>query len=351
MIAWLAVIGWLAVIALLPACASGLDATAAGAPVLAPTCEDAVAAHTDVAGYPTIQGAIDDNEERAVIEVCPGLWAESLVITRSVEVVGAEGHGSRIRGGMVITGASATLTGVWVTGGSARPDLGDTRDCGGGIEVSDGEAHLFGVAITDNEAVRGGGLCATHAGVEVGAASVILRNAADDGGGVYLDNSRIVLSADSEINGNTATVSGGGIYALHSDIVGGLVVQNQAPDGGGIVLHSSTLAASAITANFGSSGGGVYGGAFLVRGAELSGNTATLDGGGLYSYGGSIGVFDSTVQRNVATRGGGGWMDAGTLASVESMWTDQWPDDIAATDVSWVAGTRVSFTCTAFGCE
>lgn len=333
------------------ACAAALDATTPGVEILEPDCIEGVAAHTEHAGYASVQAAIDDGDPDDLIHVCAGEWEGRVRITRNVSLLGISPQETVLVGGLDVTDARANLTDLWVARGVQTDDLVNNGAYGGGIRALNARLQLSNVAITDNTAIHGAGISASESSVELTDGCVVARNAAVVGGGILLESSSLSLSIDSGVTENVAEGLGGGIFALDSHLSGGTIVQNKATYGGGVVLSRATLEDVQVTANNAESGAGVYGSDFLLRGTDLSGNTATLDGGAIYSYGGTVGVFDSTVQRNVATRGAGAWLDTGTLASVETAWTDQHPDDIAATDLSWNAGDKTTFNCTAFACD
>ena len=225
---------------------------------------------------------------------------------------------------------------------------------GGGVEVDVGYfVTLFDVLVADNSARFGGGVIVNgDSGVRAGGSSfnarlsvqqseIIENNASDAGGGIYctgnvhvyiqenskVGNSRFVFPIGTISNGNTATNSGGGIYADNGCTVDlyDAVKSNRAAVGGGVYATDATTkinmfeAAAAIVENEATNGSG--GGAYLSAGAdleqqagEISNNNASTHGGGVYAIDdGSVYYANLTrstntiaVSENFAGSNGGG---------------------------------------------
>jgi len=141
-------------------------------------------------------------------------------------------------------------------------------------------------------------------------------NQANYGGGIYFegntDTAKLLVSNDNLISGNTANISGGGIYLQHADMTmtapGSSIVFNTAVNfGGGLRLQGTggtigtraTVGSngySGIAAIYGNSAG--YGGGvalqglvssgtgkadfYLQGGASIAGNFASVSGGAIY---------------------------------------------------------------------
>jgi predicted outer membrane repeat protein len=95
-------------------------------------------------------------------------------------------------------------------------------------------------------------------------------------------------------------------------------------DGGGLRLTSNsgaTLTDVAITDNQAGNGGGIStSNSLTLNGVTISSNTASLDGGGVYSFGttpGSSGLTNVTITNNSATGNGGGLRAAGANPMVQ----------------------------------
>jgi hypothetical protein len=110
-----------------------------------------------------------------------------------------------------------------------------------------------------------------------------------------------VTIADSQIGGNTASETGGGIYVFgNSDVTifDGTVISGNVADGG--------------------DGGGlaVRDGRVLIDESEISYNTAITNGGGIQQTGGVITALNSLLYANAARYGGGLYVEGATSALV-----------------------------------
>lgn len=133
---------------------------------------------------------------------------------------------------------------------------------------------------------------------------------AENGGGIHV-----------EIAGNTATVSGGGIYVAGGTVIIGEDVQisnNTAKNGGGTVTIGEDVKITKNSAAGGEDalsglGGGIYvaGEAILQGNAEVSGNNALTEGGGIYVRGGGKATIEGKVKITGNIAGGGGGVYAG----------------------------------------
>ena len=157
--------------------------------------------------------------------------------------------------------------------------------------------------------------------------------AASNAAGSLTDNSGVFNIATSSndsvslsgltITGGNASEDGGGISASFTDIqlTGVNVSGNQSSGnrgGGGIMTEGQlTLDESTVSGNFsfitGVSGGGVGGGiaafgsaAVTVTNSTISENSATNNGGGIYTAGSDVTLVDSAVVDNSSGREGGG---------------------------------------------
>ncbi len=166
----------------------------------------------------------------------------------------------------------------------------------------------------------GGGLY-TGGSVNVTIAGAVIKGntAAIDGGGVYsgrtLTLSSGTIGGTGEGEGNTAGGNGGGIYAPNLTIDGGSVSGNTAAGNGGGIYSSSvfTMNAGDITDNTAANGGGIYCPVIdrdvnsTLAGGTISNNTATVNGGGIYSKSAvEISGTGSEISANTAAGNGGG---------------------------------------------
>ncbi len=135
-----------------------------------------------------------------------------------------------------------------------------------------------------------------------------------DGGdaGTVLSSVEGALTASGLTVRNGAAANGGGVYCLASDLVlEDVVVQvNEATTyGGGVFLQScanATLTDVQLSENKASSGAGLYAttsDGLVLDGLAVTGNEATVVGGGLVLSNADFTLTDSVVSENVAGRG------------------------------------------------
>lgn len=220
----------------------------------------------------------------------------STVTLTGVAVVDNRAPNGGNGGGIFNTGA------LNMTGGS----LGrNTAQSGGGLSngtslMSGGPVTLNGVTVEDNVATSfGGGLfdanppgaAVTHSLTLSGAA--IRNNRAVSGGGISTRaNSRVNVGPGTLVAGNTASAAGGGVNSEGVLTVNGATFTGNTADLGGALqtVGRTTLTASTIHGNTARAGAGIRLTAGLtdVDNSTLSGNVATLDGGGALDVTGTI---------------------------------------------------------------
>jgi predicted outer membrane repeat protein len=128
-------------------------------------------------------------------------------------------------------------------------------------------------------------------------------------------NLTLLGSGTAVLNGHnsrtTLIVSSGATAALnHMTVTGGNASgSGQAADGGGIRNFGTlTLAQRTVNNSAGGSGGGIFNdssAALTLKQTTVSGNTATVDGGGIYNNG-MMTLTGSAISNNSATYSGGG---------------------------------------------
>lgn len=180
---------------------------------------------------------------------------------------------------------------------------GEIKDCkvhGDGVILVNGESKFImdGGTISGCEADAGGGLYATN-GSTININSGIISKCtapADNGGGLYADNSTVTISGGT-ISGCKG-VWGGGLYAENSstiEISGGTISGCTAGAGGGLYVVGSTLniKGGTISECFVSDtgkGGGLFAdqSTLTISGGTIKGNKA--------AYGGGVALRDSRVK-------------------------------------------------------
>ena len=182
---------------------------------------------------------------------------------------------------------------------------------GSGVEVKKGTFTMYGGEISGNSASNGGGVYVCGGSTfDLYGGKISGNTVTNDGGGVCVaTNGKFNMHGGKiEISGNTAATYGGGVYVattgefnMRGGTIGGAAADkankaNKAKYGGGVyVVGGGTLNMS--------------GGKFTMSGGEISGNTATSNGGGVY-VGGSGSTFTmsdtASITDNTATSNGGG---------------------------------------------
>jgi hypothetical protein len=198
--------------------------------------------------FNTISAAIDAAGTGDVIELCAGTYTETIVVDRSVSIVGLLGKEQTIiepstSGGPVVavTGADVSLRGLTITGGvgvgsanylqggggisaitatgfvlEESDIVGNSAEACGGLLLGEG-AQLNNVVVSGNTAVAdGGGLCVAGE-AQLQAVSIFDNSAGGFGGGIYQSDSSVVIT-DSSVYRNNATNGGGASLALQSSL-------------------------------------------------------------------------------------------------------------------------------------
>lgn len=223
----------------------------------------------------------------------------------------------------------------------------------GRIEI-EGLTIRNGVVTNDN----GGGILLTNTGALELTDVQISGNRAQSGGGIYAVlwswmNDGMLNMARCVIEGNTATSHGGGFANFTfriSKIDASTFSNNVAQIGGGIFnsfMSTALIQGSTISANRAQSGGGIgmlWGrGVMTLVNTTLSGNTATLAGGGISGTSSDlVNLFSSTVTLNRAagSADGGGINSPGPVRLGNSVLAGNLDDDRVAPDC---AATLSSF--------
>jgi uncharacterized repeat protein (TIGR02543 family) len=202
---------------------------------------------------------------------------------------------------------------------------------GGAINAPKAKLVMDGGAVTNNAAEgnnNGGGVCVDTLEMSSGTISDnrlmrIIGDAAHGGGGVYVASS--VFMTGGTISGNSVEPSvtnslrgagsGGGIFVGKGNgtvsITGGTISNNYCTaTGGGIYAEEGvkvTIGGSAVISenHSGQGGGGVHarGTVIVQENAQISGNLAQLNGGGI--QGNVVVIEGGTISGNTAPTGGG----------------------------------------------
>ena len=198
------------------------------------------------------------------------------------------------------SGTETVASGV-ITGGMGTPvtEAESSTLYGGAVYISGGSFTMFGGAIAGNSAYYGGGVAVHNGGTFTMNSGAILGNVSYSGGGLLLlgeENECIFTMNNGKITDNTATGTGGGVYADFAPcsitMNDGEISRNTAVNGGGVMIYNGaafTMKDGSVTDNAAAtSGGGVYcsrhastfsASTFTFDGGIISGNTAKQGGG------------------------------------------------------------------------
>jgi predicted outer membrane repeat protein len=202
-----------------------------------------------------------------------------------------------------VAGAAAGGLGASL-GDNARFDLlhsqvyANTAYQGGGVYFQDtsitygiDHAHIEDTEIRSNIASLSAGM-ESHSGDATHPVTLVRSHLHDNHASVYggaLGNYGSMTLTDSTVDANVADMKGGGIY----DYEGGLinVVQstlsgNSAQTGGAIFVELFIHSKAGVT----------------LTNSTVSGNSAVVDGGGIYAQGGQVGLFNATIAENLVDK-------------------------------------------------
>lgn len=188
---------------------------------------------------------------------------------------------------------------------------------GGAVYVGSGTTYIQkNVKISNNSAINGGGLYLDdnfrNTQIYIQNDVEIFSNSAINGGGIYFVKRSLYIQNNVKIYKNHAN-TGGGLYIVDFDsyIVDVDFFENTATyDGGGIYSSSSAfirkLSNSRIYSNQANNGAGLYAGGMLnLNNTFIYNNAAVNNGGGLYlgipSFGNSLILTFSSFENNSAS--------------------------------------------------
>ena len=150
-------------------------------------------------------------------------------------------------------------------------------------DISGNSPNKYQLVITDSSADKTGKITGGYA---------------ENGGGIYCEYPAKISLMGVTITGNHATSKGGGIYldksVTYSTILGITLTNNTASYGGGLYTGShsmeikqyGTTTGTVISGNTAEYGGGIYNAGFIkfYEAVSITGNSATVHGGGIYQH-------------------------------------------------------------------
>jgi uncharacterized repeat protein (TIGR01451 family) len=223
---------------------------------------------------------------------------------------------------LVISGPiTVTVEGLRITGGNAQ------NSEGGGVYVTTATITLNNNIIADNAAYEGGGLCVEQSRYASLNNNVISGNTISwAGGGVYISG-----CGDVSLNGNLIDANfgdgdysrGGGLVVIansHVALSGNTISRNRAGEGGGIEVaigRDNLLSHNTIISNSSRYFGGVFLSAWGYTRLDdnfISGNQGEA-GGGVAMFESQATFQANTIVSNTASyQGGGLWVGGGSQA-------------------------------------
>jgi hypothetical protein len=222
-------------------------------------------------------------------------------------------------GGLLIDGLGST-TPKRVSIANSHIDDNRSANSGGGLLAINGVAlSITGSSFSGNNATAsGGGLSTSGTGVDAVSLTVSGSTFSDNytgvsGGGLSVVGDGQVSISSSTLTGNLAESQGGGLYARSYAIANGLVMNNVIVSnnvgvgfGGGMAIVGTTdfyVNGGYIAGNRAQNGGGirVSNSSGDIRGVAISGNVATVEGGGVSEDGsGMVTLQIAKVNANAA---------------------------------------------------
>ena len=228
-------------------------------------------------------------------------------------------------------GAHLTLDGLIVRNGETQP--GERGGCiraqhaglelrntsvqicesavdGGGIWAHDTEVVLVGSQVSQSRALRGlgGGIYADEKPIAF-FDSALLSNIAYDGGGLFVGPGAFLTLENTEVNSNSATRGGGGMWVQEDASAVNLeMVANTAEYAGGALVYRADLIVSGLNARANNSardGAAFYGhqnSRIEIDHGAITSNTASGNGGAFYSFS-LVYLYNTSIYDNTAVAG------------------------------------------------
>jgi predicted outer membrane repeat protein len=249
---------------------------------------------------PTIQAGVDSAAAGDTVFIAPGTYTDCT-------------HDS----GDGTLACAILKSGVSLLGETGNPvDVTiDAQGIGRVLRLVNGvqAVEIRGLTITNGSAAAaqisdfGGGLFCENSSVILADCRFAANDGANAGGGVWLGSCPLAVVDGCEFEGNQAA-NGAGLYCHTStaSLTGCTFLNNVGQKGGGLRCHQSSLEviASLFTGNIADLGGAYYCGSSVSGTAcSFSGNTASTQGGAVYWDGGGV-LTGCTLRGNSAPQGG-----------------------------------------------
>jgi hypothetical protein len=293
--------------------------------------------------YPTIQKAVDAGKDGNVIVLSPGVYEETVTISRkSITLVSENPKDEKVVASTIVDAkrkgpaislddSSSTIWGITVRGGY-------TVDKGGGIYIHGKSSALIkGNIIEANSTDKlGGGICIVQAQAPRIVGNIVRNNKAFGAGGIEAIESTVYMK-DNKISGNTASSPGGGAWIQECKGVfrENVVSSNSARAGGGLYISQQStvdILKNELIENASEVGAGVMvidrcilridGNSFVANKAQKA--------GGAFAFGveSKCKLLNNKFERNEAPKGGVGWVESAMIEEeTKNTFKDNKPDN------------------------
>ena len=215
----------------------------------------------------------------------------------------------------VVTG-TVTIKGLIIRGGAVTTStLG-----GGGVLIEHGASlSLNDSQVTGNSALSSGGGIDNDRGIVMLSHVTLAGNTTTNGSGGGIYNGGTLTLSNVTLDSNHAAARGGGIYnggtLTATDVT---LAGNSGYDGGGIANDYGSLTLSNVTLDSNHAdgyGGGIEnldGSTMTLYSSTLSNNSVNMIGGGIENGGGTLILYSSTLSGNSSNGIGGGIDNSGS---------------------------------------
>jgi predicted outer membrane repeat protein len=214
---------------------------------------------------------------------------------------------------------------VHLTGTADSLVILDAESTSGVMQIMHNDTnHVSDLTLTGGSATIGAGLHIVYSHPFLERLIISGNTAGYSGGGVFCEISHPVLD-DIRISGNYSNSHGGGIYLEQSwpELNNVIISQNTAASsGGGVTVASSSNPGFnnvVISENVAPAGAGIYNyGRLELLDCDVSGNTSTWEGGGIFTAD-SIWLVNTVVKENTAESGGGLYVKSNSSARLDTV--------------------------------
>jgi parallel beta-helix repeat protein len=230
--------------------------------------------------YRTVQAGLNAAAAGDELWVAEGVWAESVVLKDGVAVYGGFAGAEATRAGRAPATHKTNLTDtVRVPAGCGLATILDgftvRNSSTGGIRCTDASPTISNNVITNNQTT-----------------------ASEGGGGILVTGASYPVISDNTISDNSASFYGGGIS-----------VDSKVTAGKRVIIINNVISSNESTGAQGLGGGvSIFGADVQMTGNTVTGNTADLNGGGVWAAYGAPTISDNDFIENTAHEGGGAYL-------------------------------------------